>query len=149
MSSPYPEPIADLIVQDVQATLEQVPTLTVEREKQGGNSPARNGLCTVFGGDPVPQFDRGPCMHDEYVMEVGILVTAIESETSGVSLPQRLYAYAADVRKALVADIHRGGFAVNTEFEARDELNTETKPAGVMVKARVRFRTAYGDPYSL
>lgn len=149
MSSPYPEPIAELVVQDVIASLEQVPTLIVEREKQGGNAPARNGLCVVYAGDPVPEFEKAPCGHDEYVLPVEMLVVAIESELSGVSVSQRLYGHAADIRRQLMQDRHRGGFAVNTEFRTDDRLNTAESPASVVVKAWIRFRTKFADPYSL
>jgi hypothetical protein len=46
-------------------------------------------------------------------------------------------------------DRNRGGFAVNTEFRTDDQLNTTESPASVLVKAWVRFRTAYGNPYAL
>lgn len=149
MPSPFPEPISEMVVQNVEEALATVPDFTVEREQKGGNPRSRHGLCVVMVGDPIPEFANGPCMFDEYVLPIGINIQAIESERSGVTVGQRLYGFAALARRALMADIHRGGFAVLTEFEESDKLFTQASPASVLVTVKVRYRTPYGDPYSL
>lgn len=150
--TPVSVPISEKIVQNVLEVLAGVSTaagyqsdLLVERlDTANGNSP-RDGLCVVGAAEPIPQ-DNAPLMHHEFLLTLGVRVYAIESEASGLTTDARLAALAADVRRALTRDLHRGGYAVNTEFPDKDELHVQP-PASVIVWPKVRYRTLYNDPY--
>jgi hypothetical protein len=157
MSQPNPPvafSIAELIYQNVVDVLSRISThagylndLIVEEQRQGGTGPLRDGLVVVACGDPVPQPDA-PLMHDEFLLPVGLCAHVIEPEASDPRvLRGRLGSVAADIRRALTEDLHRGGYAVNTEFPDKDEFNLAGAPPTVIVWPHVRFRTLYNDPY--
>lgn len=144
-------PIAELIVQNVVTTLGGVTTgngyqntLAVEREKQPFNSPA-NRLAVVMKGELQPQ-NNSPLGLDEYVLPLGIVFYVIQSESNEAAITQSLYSIAADIHKVLMVDVHRGGYAVNTEFES-DDIFSSSSPKSGAVTAKIRFRTLRGNPY--
>lgn len=152
MSNPVASPISEQILEEMVETLSGVSTaanymtdLAVEREEQGGNGASFDGQCIVGSVQPIAEFDKAPLGWDQYVLRVGVLVYAIESETDGANMTGRLSAYASDVRRALLQDLHRGGLANNTEFDQPDELHVED--GYVIVPVKVTFRTLFGDPY--
>jgi hypothetical protein len=145
-------PISEQIMENVVATLATVTLvggydndLTVIRPVQRPDS-ITDGMCVVGAGDPIPANDP-PCGFDEFVLPVGVTVFCIEDENSPTPIQTRLYSIAADVRRALKRDVHRGGLAVLTEFDVKDELHELNAPPAVVVYANVRFRTLYADPY--
>lgn len=146
-------PISDLILQNVEDTLRTVRTvsgyncdLIVERASQTGNSP-RDQLAVVYpgGGIPLPNPAVG---HDEYHLPVDIRCFAIKSETSSTPIDRALLLMAADVRKALRQDLHRGGYALNTLFNEKDELQLSDSPKSVLVLVTIHYRTLWDDPYN-
>lgn len=144
-------PISELIVQNVESTLSGVTigagyenTLTVEREKQPFNSP-RNRLAVVMPAKMRPQ-TPAPLGLDEYILPIAVVFYVIQAESNEDAISQALYSIAADVRKALMVDVHRNGHAVNTEFDPDDIFNS-SKPSSGAVVANIRFRTLRGNPY--
>jgi len=56
---------------------------------------------------------------------------------------------AADVRKAMMADLTRGSLALRTEkFETYLFADEHGTVAGVMIPFKVHYRTKIDDPYS-
>jgi len=146
-------PIDELIVQNVVSTLKKCTlnagyhfNLIVERENQRGNSP-RQGLVVVMAGDPIPQ-PSPPLLHDEFRIPIGMQGFVMESEVSGRDIETQLRFMAADIRRALRADLHRGALAVNTHFEAADQFFLEASPKHVLVTVMPQYRTLYNDPYN-
>jgi hypothetical protein len=144
------EPISKLIVDDIVDTLTAYISdgnedFTVERERQGGNSPANRKIVVQVG--PCKPQTSAPLGLDEYVMPVKCTTWVIKPEASDPELLPFLYEYAADIRKALCADRNRGGRAVNTTFED-DEFYVEGSPKSAGVTALIRFRTLRNDPYN-
>jgi hypothetical protein len=148
-----PYPISDLILQNVEDTLRTVRVVSgyncnfiVERESQTGNSP-RDQLAVVYPGDPDPL--PAPALgHDEYHFPVGVRCYAIKSESSSTPIDRALLLMAADARKALRQDLHRGGYALNTLFNAKDELLLSESPKSVLVMVTIHYRTLWDDPYN-
>lgn len=146
-------PIADYILQDVENTLRQVQKVsgyncnfTVERESQTGNSP-RDQLVVVYPGEPEP-LENPALGHDEYNFPIGIRCYAIKSEMSATPIDRAMMLMAADVRKSLRRDLHRGGYALNTRFNAKDEYLVAESPKSVLVMVTVHYRTLWDDPYN-
>lgn len=147
------DPITERILANIVETLSQVRQasgyyndLIVEREQQDGNSP-RDNLVVVMLGDPQPS-KVAPMGFDEFLMPVGILYYAIESQSSPVMISTRLQRGAADIRKALAQDLHRGGLAINTEMNVeKDDYFASASPYSVIVKPFIRFRTLWNNPY--
>lgn len=147
------DPISERIVQEIVDTLSQVrqasgffTDLIVERENQEGNSP-RDNLVVVCLGDLQSQ-KISPMGFDEFLMPVGLIYYAIEPTDSAISISQRLQRGAADIRKALAADLHRGGLAINTEMNLHaDDYFASASPYSVLIKPMIRFRTLWNNPY--
>lgn len=118
------------------------------REEQFGNSP-RDGLVVVVAGDPIPE--PPPFGFEQFLRPVGVICYAIEPEDSVRNISTRLESMAADVRKALSIDLHRGGNAMNTKLDiaqARDEFFKTESPYSVLVKPHIQYRHLRGNPYA-
>lgn len=147
------DPISERIVCNVVETLSAVRQsagffhdFIVERELQDGNSP-RDNLVVVMVGDPKPS-GSAPMGHSEWLLPIGIIFYAIESQTSATAIATRLQRGAADVRKALAADLHRGGLAANTELDVfPDNYNKSMSPYSVLITPQIRFRHLWNNPY--
>lgn len=146
--------VEELILADVVETLRGIGppayrnTFTVEQESVSGNSP-KNNLLVVLAGDTIPQDADVPLGMDEFLLPVGIVGYAIQSEDSTTAIRSRLSSIAADVRTALQADIYRGALAYDTFFDREhpDQFFTDAAPCSVLVTAMVRYRTVHGDAY--
>jgi hypothetical protein len=143
-------PISETIVENIVTTLAGVTTgngyentLTVEREEDPFNQP-RDRLAIVCKGKLDARYPP-PIGLDEYIFPIGILFYAVQSESDG-PVTEQLYSIAADIRKALMVDVHRNGHAVNTEFET-DDIDTKSSPPSGIVTAKITFRTLRGNPY--
>lgn len=151
MPTPTFEPIADRIVDDVVAALANMSLASgfqadyiVTRERPDGISP-RDGLICVVEGDPEPT-PSPPLGLDEYDMAVAIVVFALKPDDRQTPITTWLRRYAADVRRKLGEDRHRGGLAVNTTFAQRDELDVDPVPM-VLITPSILFRTLMDNPY--
>jgi hypothetical protein len=147
-----PEPIAELIVQEVKSTLAGITTADgfnftarVERE-EGEGTVIVDGRVVVQTGDPIWQ-DNSPLGLDEYILPIGVTCYANTPASSTQDRATKLVRMAADVRKKLMADRHRLSRACNTEFPEKDDFNAADSPASVQVIVHVRFRTLRDNPY--
>lgn len=147
--------ILEQIITDIVDTLSDVTIvggyyhdLEVEVGDGTGTVP-RDSLVRVVVGDPIP-LENSAHGFDEFHLPVGLAFYAIEGEGSAVPISTRLAQGAADIRKALAVDLHRGGFAINTLLtREKDDYQTEVQPAYVLIKPFIHFRTLYNNPSSL
>lgn len=148
-------PIAELAVQDALAALAGVTTANgytfdadVEaRDVRDGNPPA-DGLVVVEAGDPAPFPGSSPCGLEELYQPVVVTCHHCPADADPTRVTATLARMAADVRRCLSADAHRGGYAVNTEFKLRDDFRTDAAPFTVTVTAFLRVRHVRGNPYA-
>jgi len=66
------------------------------------------------------------------------------------NLMKAVHDIAADVTKALLSDITRGGLAVDTRIVSiEDQLNEDLEPLGTCIlEVLVKYRHLWGDPYT-
>jgi hypothetical protein len=83
---------------------------------------------------------------DEYTLPVGITVYDCQADSTTTSVMQRLASKAADVRKALMVDVHRGNQVINLAFDP-DRYYPDENPRSVLITVNCIFRTLYGNPY--
>jgi hypothetical protein len=132
---------------------------SVFSETQIPESPRDRQIIVAAGNPDTPDTkpewfkDGTACGTDEYVVTFGVIVYVIKPEAEEPELRQWLYLYAADVIKALGADLHRGtsvvtggGLALYTSFET-PLLYMDASPKAVKVHVRVRYRTIQYDPF--
>lgn len=148
-----PESILELAAADVADSLESITTgagysvnADVVRESKEGDSPADNRF-VVRVGDPAPK-PNAPYGFDEYLVPVEVTAYHLPLNEDETPVATILARRAADVRKSLMVDPHRGGYAVHTQFTTRDEFNTQAPPFFVKVVAYLWVRTRLGNPYA-
>lgn len=146
------DPIDERIIQNVVETLEQMSQAsgfaadyTVTRDKPNGVTP-RDGLICVVGRDPVPT-DVQPVGLDQYELPVMCVVFAVRTDANETTIKTWLRRYAADIRRKLGQDLHRGGLAANTRFMTKDTIMAGAGPAAAIVTASVQYRTRWDNPY--
>jgi hypothetical protein len=107
------------------------------------------------GETPLP---TSPCTREDFYVNVRVVVfiqpLQVEGGDVGVSgatarsIEERMRTYSACIRKALMADVHRGGYAINTRFDDPTEYEPETLPMYVRIPIKLHIRTMFGDRFT-
>lgn len=148
-------PIAELVTRNVVATLQAVTTwdgegaapLVVERYNTRGNAPGDLKTIVSVGADEESDDADTPAGFKQWRRPYDIFVHLIEPEDSEVPYDQLVDVVRADIEKALMADVTRGGYAVNTEIRAPQFIPNETDISGIVVRCEILYRTKEDDPY--
>lgn len=153
MSYPTGTPVDELIVQDIVTTLEAIdaPTyhntvLHVERY-QALNEQQVYEFPVVLLGVPVITWSDSISPLLEGVLRMTLRAVVEDLETHQQSLAW----IAADIRKALLADVTRSGNAVDTKVLSQEPfmvIDASGPVAAVDISIQVRFRHDYDDPNS-
>lgn len=147
---PIDEQIIDNIVETISTVRPEngfLTTLKCVREIQPGHV-TEDGLVVVIG-TLYESIDNAAHMHAEWHMKVGLECYAIEPTESEIMIERRLRRIAADVKRALLQDLQRGGVAINTTFTDPDVIEVHGTPPSIGVTVRVHYRTLWNDPYRL
>lgn len=115
----------------------------VNAENNRLNTP-RDGLVVVGIQDAEPA-DNPPMGHSEWFQNYDLTVYTFESEASEVTTEDRAWARIQDLIKAVMADPHRGSFALWTTVgtpRMADDRRTSVLPV------RVHYRTLIHDPFN-
>ena len=76
-------------------------------------------------------------------------VVVIDSDDSASTIDTRLNQIAADIEKALTADVTRGGYAIETSITGTQRFEADDAgPGGIAIEFFVDYRTVYNDPYT-
>jgi hypothetical protein len=149
-------PVAEMISLDVIETLAKVKLagdyhvdLSVERRRRPFNQP-RHMLAVLHEGDDEPAGDDESSLGDKYwVRPYGVQIFVFGSELDSEDLYHQVLNMArADVHKALMQDVTRGGWAWNTEIGAPQEFDAPGDAGGVIVYFDVHYRHKETDPYA-
>jgi len=120
-------------------------TLAIFEEEQEPASP-RDKDVVVLKGDTIQQ-EKAPCGFDEFLLPVGIVAYAIQSEQATTPIRTPLSSYAADIRKSLgVEQLDEGRQFINIEWPEPDQYFTEAAPASVQLVPHFRYRTLRNNP---
>lgn len=157
-ASGHQDPIDEQIIQNVVSTIGIVTvtngfanTITsVERPNPGIGNVGKNLAAVVYQGNPEPIEDSIQTGR-EWMHPINILITVVESEGSSTPIDQRINSIRADVEKALMADITRGGLAIDTLVRAPQlgDILITAHQGEVTVVVDVQYRTLWNDPYTL
>ena len=81
----------------------------------------------------------------------GVLVwrSAGETEANGLPYDTDLNVAQAEIEKALMQDLHRGGHAILTEMRSPLKSDDPNEPPWVMVQFAVLYRHVWNDPYTM
>lgn len=105
--------------------------------------------CYVVVGDAerMPDEDT-PANWIGWVVTIEVMCVIVQDETSDIPIRTLVSDYAASVEKALLEDVSRGGFAVDTIPKSRLTDYPREGEAWVQSNYEVHYRTAYGDPFN-
>ena len=78
----------------------------------------------------------------------GLSAIVIQSEDAVIELDLLVNQVAADIEKALKIDVTRGGKARDTLFTGATRFAINPAFTGIFITVEVKFRTAFGDPYT-
>jgi hypothetical protein len=123
-------------------------TLTAERHLKSGN--IREHLkAVIYQEDPEPQPDR-VYFTKEWIQPFVVGVYISPPETDLTPMDQYKNIIAADVTKAIMADIYRGGLALRTTIRAYASFATENNEEweGIAIAIAVQYRTVETDPFT-
>lgn len=156
----FPNPVIERITADIVDTLKSVRKansyahdLTVQRIGRNGNAPqAGQILAVVIQGNPqaVPEQSHDQTAWDQPYAIDCYIDPAEDLETP---LDKAINLLRADVEKALTfgePSRTRGGLAEGTKLDAPVLFQRPTAAGtqfGVQVRIRVRYATAWNDPY--
>lgn len=124
-------------------------TANVERTTRLGNSVSDGTVVVHLSDITEINEDDEQCQLKEWWQDYLIVVYVVLPEGTATPIDQAISIRRADVEKILMIDPTRGGNAIDTKIKAPTYFTT-TKGAteGVMVNARVRYRTSETDPYT-
>ena len=155
MASLPPLPIDALAVQNVIDTLAAVNPangygceLTPSTFDVEGTTP-NEGVTYVFQMEEVP-LKNSPAGFDDFFVPVVIVMHAQPTRANpegSTTIEDRLRIMAADARKALGADLTRGGNALNTIFDENTEYALADNPPTATLIGRLMVRTRKNNRY--
>lgn len=148
-------PIKELITRNVEETLKSIQTandyaydLDVKRYVGVKKYVPQHLRCVIYqdGEERVEQD-----VHNKDGRELRIAVDVFIMPAAIDDTPVDTYAniIEADMVKALYATYRRGDMAIDTHVEPADPFTEFGEADGFTLLIRIRYRTAYGDPYTL
>lgn len=105
-----------------------------------------NMLCVLrYGGDA--DAEEPPVNQDEFLHTFNLDVYVIDSEHGEVDADERIALAISDIRRAVLADLTRGGYARNTTLGDRVPIEDDRRiVSGVRIPITVQYRTLMNDP---
>jgi hypothetical protein len=148
------EPIKELITQNLEATLKTITeqagyfqTLDVKRSDPAGVTltPWATYLFELDDtADAPPRMSGKICWVAPY--QIGVFAAITNADIAG----QVITRLEADIQKAVMADLRRGGKAWNTYWIGCQRATNEAgELVGTICTVHVHYRTKETDPYSL
>lgn len=83
-----------------------------------------------------------------YIQTFNIVAIVVGSDADTLSIDTQKNAIAADIEKALMADIYRGGYATDTRITDINFI-TDDEAGGVQLVLEIEYRTIITNPYSM
>ena len=143
-----PVPVNENITLNVVTTVDAVTGITAERHDRKAATPAHMLAIIHEGADEKLGDDETPCGFSAWVRSYGVQVYIFQQDLAdGVNFHTTLNTVRADIEKALMADVTRGGYAHNTEIQSPQEFVDSNDATGVVVFFDVTYRTDQYDPY--
>lgn len=145
-------PIVELIRQNILGALQSVSGLSVESVARYGNS-AGDGTAVLEMGEekPVGESDESGAIGRHTLEQTFTVCVHVHNPSPGAADFDTLCnVRVADVRKAVMADVTRGGNALWTHLlPVSMFINDAGEIAGPAISFVVRYRTKLDDPYTL
>jgi hypothetical protein len=150
------ETIREHIMRDVKATLEGVTisngynfdfnASTVQRWSMHGNSLVDLPAVVISPGDEDQHSESLP--YERCILTLYLDAFFIDSETDGVATDTFLNRLQGDIKKAILSDHTRGGYAIDTNIRGTTPFETtEGQPyAGIIIELEIVYQHERTDP---
>jgi hypothetical protein len=149
-----PVPVSERISENIVETLKGVSAaagfnvdLDVERYDTRGNDPGHYKTIVSDGADAEADDADTPLGFKRWRRPYDIYVFVVESEASPVAYDTLANVARADVERALMADVTRGGWAQNTEVRDPILFSDQSDFGGVVVRIEVVYSHSETSPY--
>jgi len=147
-------PIIELIAVNIEATIngitiakgfgQDLVALRCKRNDFDTIAPQNGVVLIVQGGAEMP----AQCIGAEtWIQTFSLMAIVIDGDAAVTSIDARCNQVARDVEKKLREDWTRGGYAIDTNFDA-PQIIDDPRFTGVTVAAKVEYRTKWGDPFT-
>ena len=151
MAYPTGTPVKEQVLDNLKTTLELIAGGASYHTTLRGVHRLRGVNAMQLQQFPAVIIDVAGTAHDDGVngmVSCSMDVNLVAVITDRTDPAQELEWLAADIKRALLIDVTRGGAAVDTKFVSDDiQISDDvTSVAAVQVQARVRFRHLYADP---
>jgi len=154
MSTPRIESIAE----NIRTTVASVTVAGGYNQTLSARRPKRNDFAVAAWDDLTVLIEQAGSQWLEDTRTVATIdkrqtfvlwAFVIDSDAATAAIDTRLNQVAADLEKALMADITRGGYAQDTFIEEILPFgNADGSQSGIMLTMTVQYRTAIGNPYA-
>lgn len=84
----------------------------------------------------------------EVTQSYEISAIVISSDDASATIDTRLNQVDADIKKKLMADNTRGGYAIDTEIQASEKFTYNESFSGIIINVDVKYRIKIDDPYT-
>lgn len=123
-------------------------TLTVEAVARHGNSTTSMTAVVEQGDEDKLDDDESACLRDTYHQKFMVFIN-VGNPNNVQDYDKLCNAAAADVRKAVMIDVTRGGLADWTRILPTQLFSNDAgEVAGIVAPFLVRYWTAQDDPYT-
>ena len=149
-------PITEYIAENIESAISAIKTINdfnqdllarrrkrIDYENQSG--PISNDVIILQGEDEVLGEDVGVrTISQKFILSAIVL----DSDSSEDSIETKMGQVRDDMRKKLVEDTSRGGYAIDTVIGAAIPFDDGEGFTGIALEIDVIYRTQYADPYT-
>lgn len=149
-------PVIEHIANNIKTTVDGITTANGYNQDLTGIRPKKNdfsdvtpdnGVVLVWQEDDSP-LDGAALSAVEFLQEFVLFCIVTPPKTSSDSLDTYLNQVKSDIRKALMVDHTRGGYALDTTIGASKKFDDGNGFTGIAVSCLVSYRTSLTDPYT-
>lgn len=146
-----PEAIVELIAQNINSAVQLATgyySYTPVRPVQDWPAAKNAQVIIMEEGKPIPTpLNEVPTGWKEWNWPFTLTIQVLPTEDDIVPIDQKRHRMFADVTSALLVDVTRGGYAIDTMIEEPEFYISPQGYAAVEVLVSVQFRTLYLDAY--
>ena len=147
--------IRELIQKDIDTTLKTISKdngysndiVSVQRFKQQGNSFAKCPVIVQYAGDETKEPGPDPMTSCKFPVYIGIFIKH-DSNADSKDTDELINSFLADIEKALMADVTRGGYAESTFCTGNSIFQTAEGQAnaGIFIEVEIIYNHYRNDP---
>lgn len=149
-------PIIESIAENIKTSISAITTANGYNQNLTGIRPKRSDFNNaawnnydVIVSQVEAEEGQGGAFTKEWQQFFMLTCIVIDSDTETESIDTNCNKVAADIEKKLLADITRGGLAIDTNVHAKVPFKDEQSAiSGIAVQISVTYRTQENDPYN-